>query len=73
MKYGLRRGELIDASMGIAPSSGRSIQQVRNLARKAAIEEGYMDDPKTQLFVGYNPRTGSPFRPGLNPLSPEGA
>ena len=72
-RFGLQKGELIDAAAGIAPKSGRSIQEIRNLARKAATEEGLLDDDKKQLFVGFNPRTGTPFRPGLNPLSPEGA
>jgi LysM repeat protein len=72
-RFGLTQGELVDAATGIAPKSGRSIQEVRNLARKAAIEESLLDNQKQQLFVGFNPRTGTPFRPGLNPLSTEGA
>jgi hypothetical protein len=72
-RFDLTKEELIEAATGITPASGRSIQEIRNLARKAATEEGLLDDPKLQLFVGFNPRTGTPFRPGLSPLAPEGA
>lgn len=72
-RFGINREELISAATGIAPESGRSIVEIQNLARKIAIEEGLQDDPKLQLFTGFNPRTGTPFKPGLNPLAPEGA
>lgn len=72
-KYDLSRSELIQAGMGIQTASGRSMEEVRLKARQAAIEAGLLDDEKAQIFVGYNPAAGTPYRPGLNPLAPERA
>lgn len=72
-KYSLTREEILAAAAGIKPSSGRSIEEVQRLTRQAAEEEGVLDDPKLQFFVGYDPNRGTPNRPGLNPLAPESA
>jgi hypothetical protein len=72
-KYGLSRRELVQAGMGIQTVSGRSAEEIRLKARQAAIEESLLDDEKATLFAGYNSQTGTPYRPGLNPYSPERA
>jgi len=71
-RYGLTQDELVSAFTGIQPPSGRSIEQVRLTAQKAAVELGLSDDVNTDLFVGFTPR-GVPERPGLKALSPERA
>lgn len=71
-RYGLTQDELISAFAGIQAPSGRSIEQVRLLAQKAAVEIGLSDDVNTELFVGFTER-GTPERTGLKALSPERA
>jgi len=71
-RYGLSQADLVAASAGISPESGRSIEEVRLQARKAATEMALSDDVKSQLFVGYT-EEGTPERPGLKALAPEGA
>ena len=71
-RYGLTQEELVSAFAGIPTPSGRSIEQVRLLAQKAAVELGMADDVNTELFVGFTER-GTPERPGLKALSPERA
>jgi peptidoglycan hydrolase-like protein with peptidoglycan-binding domain len=68
-RYGLTVDELVSAAAGITTDSGRSIEQVRLMARKAAFELGVADDAGTELFVGFSER-GTPERPGLTALSP---
>ena len=74
---GLRRGnlsrdEILSAAAGIAPESGRSIEEVRLLAAKLAQENDLFDEEKINFYVGYT-ATGTPVRPGLAPLAPEAA
>ena len=71
-RYGLTQEELVSAFAGIPTPSGRSIEQVRLLAQKAAVELGMADDVNTELFVGFTER-GTPEHPGLKALSPERA
>jgi hypothetical protein len=71
-RYGLSQADLVAASAGILPESGRSIETVRQQARKAATELALIDDVKSALFVGFSSR-GTPERPGLKALAPEGA
>ena len=71
-RYGLSQADLVSASAGILPESGRSIEEVRRQARKAATELALTDDVKSALFVGFSER-GTPERPGLEALAPEGA
>jgi hypothetical protein len=68
-RYGLTVDELVSAAAGITTDSGRSIEQVRLMARKAAFELGVADNAGTELFVGFSER-GTPERPGLTALSP---
>jgi hypothetical protein len=72
---GLQRGELtrdeiLSASAGIAPESGRSPTEVLNLVGKLAREEGLFDDEKINMFVQFG--AGGRFdRPALQTLKPE--
>jgi hypothetical protein len=75
-RSGLTQQALISAAFGqgfTLEGKELSAVEISQKATKFAIEAGLLDDPKLQLFVGFNPRTGTPFRPGLSPLSPEGA
>jgi peptidoglycan hydrolase-like protein with peptidoglycan-binding domain len=74
---GLRRGDLtkdevLAAFAGVAPDSGRSIEQVKLNVAKLARENDLFDEEKIQFYVGFTP-LGTPTRPGLLSLSPEGA
>lgn len=74
---GLRRGALtrddvLSAAAGINPSSGLSTDEVRLKVAKLARENALFDDEKINFYVGFSPQ-GTPTRPGLNVLAPEGA
>lgn len=73
MRYDLTEDEILSLSTGIQAESGRSSEEIKRLAAQAARERGLLDEEKLQFFVGYDPKKGTPFRPGLNPLAPEGA
>lgn len=72
-KYDITEDEILSLTTGIKPLSGRSSEEIRRYAAQAAKEAGALDDQKIQFFVGYDPARGTAFRPGLNPLAPEGA
>lgn len=72
-RFGLTKDDLIAASTGISATSGRSTEQIRLSAQKAAFQMGLSDNVETELFVGFDPDKGTPERPGLNALAPEGA
>jgi hypothetical protein len=69
---GLTRDEILSAAAGIAPESGRSIEEVRLQVAKLARENDLMDEEKLNFYTGFTP-SGTPFRPGLTALAPEGA
>src|SRR3990167_8384507 len=69
---GLTRDEVLSAAAGIDPMSGRSIEEVRQLAGKLAQENDLFDEEKIQFYTGYD-ASGRPVRPGLAGLAPEGA
>jgi hypothetical protein len=56
----------------ITSAGGRSPVEIRNLVAKLARENDLMDEEKLNFYVGFTP-SGSPFRPGLTALAPEGA
>lgn len=69
-KYGLNRDEVLSVAAGVAPTSGRSIDEVKLLVAKTAREQGAADDEKINLYVGFD-ALGRPTRPGLGSLRPE--
>lgn len=71
-RYGLSRDEILSASVGVAPTSGRTVDEIKLLVAKTAREQGLADDDKINFYVGFNP-SGTPTRPGLQTLKPEGA
>lgn len=71
-RYGLSRDEVLSAAVGVAPTSGRTIDEIKLLVSKTAREQGLADDEQINFYVGFNPM-GQPIRPGLQSLSPEGA
>ncbi len=71
-RYGLSEDDILSSQTGIEATSGRSISEIKQIARKTATELGLADDRKIQLYVGYDPTRGTPTRPGLGSLSPTG-
>lgn len=71
-RYGLTRDDLLSDAAGIESLSGRSNSEIRQLASKTATELSLADDRKLNLYVGYNPRTGTPNRPGALATAQEG-
>lgn len=71
-KYGLNRDEVLSVAAGIAPASGRSVEEVRALVAKTAQEQGLADEKKIQFYQAYTP-AGTPNTPGLATIRPEGA
>lgn len=71
-RYGLTRDEVLSASVGVAPASGRSLDEIKLMVAKTAREQGLADDDKINFYVGFSP-SGTPTRPGLEVLRPEGA
>jgi hypothetical protein len=76
---GLRRSGLTASQIAQSAFSlpdrdlgGLTALEIQQKVRKFAIETGLMDDPKLQLFVGFGD-DGTPLRPGLGRLTPEGA
>ena len=69
---GLTRDDILSTMAGVAPGSGRSIDEVRLLIAKLARENDLFDNEKINFFVGFDP-LGRPNRPGLQVLTPEGA
>lgn len=69
---GLTRDEVLSMAAGVDPQSGRSIDEVRLQVAKIARENDLFDEEKINFFVGFTPQ-GTPERPGLQALSPEGA
>lgn len=76
-RSGLTQAALISASFGQSFVTGQgqelSATEISQRASKFAIELGLADDSKLQVFVGFDPVTGTPFRPGLRQLAPETA
>lgn len=72
-RYGLSEDDILASQTGIEATSGRSISEIKQLARKTALELGLADDRKINLYVGYDPTRGTPTRPGLGSLAPTGA
>jgi len=70
-KYGLTDDDLVALEFGIAPASGRSLDEVARRTRQAIEEEKLLGAPKQSFFVGFDER-GIPTRPGLAPLAPLG-
>lgn len=66
----LTQEDVLSAAAGIAPTSGRSIEEVRLEVAKLAREEDLFDEEKINFYVGFNPQ-GTPNRPGLKALAPE--
>lgn len=71
-RYGLTRDEVLSASAGVVAASGRSVDEVKQLVAKTAREQSLADDDKINFYVGFTPM-GTPTRPGLQALAPEGA
>jgi len=74
-RAGLTQQALIMSAFGntgLIDGKEVSAAEVTQRASKFALELGLEDDPKAQLFVGFTPE-GTPTRPGLAALSPEGA
>lgn len=71
-KYGLSRDDIFSLKTGLAPTSGRNLEEIRVKALQAATEEGLMDDEKAKFYTGFTPE-GSVVRPGLAAARPEGA
>jgi hypothetical protein len=71
-RYGLSRDEVLSAAAGVTGASGRSVDEVKMLVAKTAREQGLADDEKINFYVGFSPQ-GTPMRPGLQTLAPEGA
>jgi hypothetical protein len=69
---GLSRDDIISSMADITSAGGRSPVEIRNLVAKLARENDLMDEEKLNFYVGFTP-SGSPFRPGLTALAPEGA
>lgn len=72
-KYGLSRDAVLAAAAGVTDASGRSPDEIKLLVAKTAREQALFDDEKINFYVGFNPATGTPERPGLRSLRPEGA
>lgn len=68
----LSQEDVLSAMAGIAPTSGRSIDEVRLEVAKLAREEDLFDEEKINFYVGFSAQ-GTPNRPGLQALAPEGA
>jgi len=71
-RYGLTEDDILASQTGIQATSGRSISEIKQIARKTALELGLADDQKINLYVGYDPTRGTPTRPGLASLAPTG-
>jgi hypothetical protein len=69
---GLSRDDIISSMADIKSAGGRSPIEVRNLVAKLALEDELFDEEKLSFYVGFTP-SGTPFRPGLTALAPEGA
>ena len=74
---GLARGNLtridvLESFAGVDPTSGRSIEEVKLQIAKLSREEDLFDEENLNFFVGFTPG-GTPTRPGLQSLTPEGA
>ncbi len=72
-RFGLSEDDILASQTGIEATSGRSISEIKQIARRTATELGLADDRKIQLYVGYDPTRGTPSRPGLGGLAPTGA
>ena len=71
-RYGLSEDDILASQTGIEATSGRSISEIKQIARKTALELGLADDKKLNLYVGYDPTRGTPTRPGLGAIAPTG-
>jgi hypothetical protein len=69
---GLTRDEVLSAAAGINPETGRTIDEVRLRVAKIAQENDLFDESKVNFYLGFSP-SGTPTRPGLAALRPEGA
>lgn len=69
---GLTRDDIVSAAASINPASGMSVDEVKLRIAKIAQENDLFDEEKISFYVGFTPG-GTPVRPGLQPLSPEGA
>ena len=68
----LTRDDLLSAFAGADPASGKSIEGVRQKVAKLARENDLFDEEKLQFFTGFT-AAGTPEKPGLKSLAPEGA
>jgi hypothetical protein len=68
----LTRDDIVSAAAGIAPAGGMTADEVRLKVAKLARENALFDEEKINFYVGDTP-AGTPTRPGLAPLAPEGA
>ncbi len=71
-RYGITADEILSAAAGIESPTGRSLEEIQRLTRQAAREAGQIDDEKLDVFLSFTP-LGTPQRPGLGTLAPEGA
>lgn len=71
-KYDLTPDDVLSAAAGVAGQSGRSVEEVKRSVAKIAREQALFDDEKINFYVGFTPQ-GTPNRPGLTSLAPEGA
>lgn len=74
---GLTRGNLtqddiLKAFAGVSPESGRTIEEVKRDIVKLSRENDLFDEEKLNFFVGFT-ASGTPTRPGLQAIAPEGA
>jgi len=71
-RAGLSQRQLVNAAFGLTSggAEGRlSAAEITQRAGKFAREQGLLDDPKAQLFVGFN-EDGTPRRPGALRVRP---
>ena len=70
-RYGLTTQDILAAKAGYQrDSQGRPVTRTNQLVKKAAKEEGLMDDNKAQFYASFNER-GSLVKPGLGAIAPE--
>lgn len=71
-KYDLTPDDVLSAAAGVAGQSGRTVEEIKRSVAKIAREQALFDDEKINFYVGFTPQ-GTPNRPGLQTLAPEGA
>ena len=72
-RYGLSADDIFAAKTGITPRSGKNLTEINSKIVQGIRELGLADDEKIALYTSYSENRGTPYRPGLNPLAPEGA